>query len=395
MDQDGACGRRGAARVGLCAGVPARPGRAAANLLPQINCARQLGTTSSGKSCSINDLLIKVANRGEGGAVAGVDQAIANELVITVYLDTNALLDLLATVEDGFTLVERVTSGETAGGTSERSAEASFGAPGVFNFFKLGLSGKLAKSTNDARNDTTESEITHTYGSLLHRLRRYLIEEGLITTVPSGSPGAVQVGKFIEFTGVVRPNPFTASFRQLQRMLNYVSVAAAFEGKSSPSQRPGGRPQNRSGGGGSGGQSRPTASGPTGVQIKAMGDFFEQLTADVEREGTSTVLLQSETSNYQAIVTLYDDFLRDRSMAELLNREFRVLGKVARHLPEGSSEKVDLLASSGIAGFSPELLGSLSQGVDEMSRSGGASLATPSTVIEPPVVEIVPIAIYL
>ena len=81
--------------------------------------------------------------------MASEDQAIANELVVTVYLDTNALLDLLATVEDGFTLVERVTSGQTAGSTSERSGEASFGAPGVFNFFKLGLSGKLARVNNN------------------------------------------------------------------------------------------------------------------------------------------------------------------------------------------------------------------------------------------------------
>jgi hypothetical protein len=72
------------------------------------------------------------------------DGGAANELVITVYLDTNALLDLLATVEDGFTLVERVTSGQATGSTLERSGEIGFGTPGVFNFFKLGLSGKLA-----------------------------------------------------------------------------------------------------------------------------------------------------------------------------------------------------------------------------------------------------------
>jgi hypothetical protein len=126
-----------------------------------------------------------------------------------------------------------------------------------------------------------------------------------------------------------------------------------------------------------------------------MGDFIEQLTADVEREGTSTILLESETSTYRAVITIYDDFLRDRSMAELLNREFRVLGKIARHLPEDSAEKVDLLASSGIAGFPPETLGELSKAVTEMSRSGAAKLATPATVIEPPVIEILPIAIYL
>jgi len=82
-------------------------------------------------------------------------------------------------------------------------------------------------------------------------------------------------------------------------------------------------------------------------------------------------------------------------MSELLNREFRVLGKVARHLPAGSDERVDLLASSGIAGFPPDLLGGLTDAVRGMSGSGGARVAVPRSAIEPPVIEIVPIAIYL
>lgn len=322
--------------------------------------------------------------------MADKERSEADELVIAVYLDTNALLDLLATVEDGFTLVERVTAGQATGSTSERSGEASFGAPGVFNFFKLGLSGKLAKSSNDTRNETTESDVTHTYGSLLHRLRRYLIEEGLVTTIKSDASVSAPVGKFIEFTGVVRPNPFTSAFRQLQRMLSYVSVVLALEDKPAQQRQAAGKP-NR--GGGQSPKQEPARL--QNVQLKAMSDFFQQLTDDVEREGTSTILLEDEVSKYRAIITLYDDFLRDRSMAELLNREFRVLGKIARHLPAGSSEKVDLLASSGIAGFSPEILGELANGVTEMSRSGASQVAAPSTVIEPPVIEIVPIAIYL
>jgi hypothetical protein len=35
------------------------------------------------------------------------------ELVIPVYIDTNALLDLIASIEDGFSLVEKVTSRNT------------------------------------------------------------------------------------------------------------------------------------------------------------------------------------------------------------------------------------------------------------------------------------------
>ncbi|MGA7362191.1 MAG: hypothetical protein WBZ07_04460 [Candidatus Dormiibacterota bacterium] len=291
-------------------------------------------------------------------------------------------------MEGGFRLVERVTTGQTSSRTAERSAEAEVATPGLLNFFKLGLSGKLGKSTSEGASETTEADRTHTYGSLLHRLRQYLIEESLVTTVASGGDVPVKVGSFIEFTGVVRPNPFTDSFRKLQRMMRFGEIALSVQPKPTPTvtANKGNRGQS---------QARREPPNQQGAQLKAMNAFFEQLTGDVEREGTSTVLFEDQASKYRAVVTIFDEFLRDRSMAEILNREFRVLGKVARHLPAGSTESVDLLASSGVAGFPPEMLGQLSGMIDQMSTAGQAQLESPSTTIEPPVIEIVPIAIYL
>jgi hypothetical protein len=316
-----------------------------------------------------------------------VTESDSSELVVAVYLDTNVLLDLLATVEDGFALVERVTSGQTSASAAERSGGAEFGAPGMFNFFKF--SGKLGRSSNKGTSETTEVERTHTYGSMLHRLRRYLVEEGLVTTFPVTETADVDTGSFVEFTGVVRPNPFTASFHRLRRMLSFVDVALAMDTTIQPAPAAGGKGR---------GQNQPARRAPANpqlAQLQAMKDFLDQLTLDVEREGTSTVVFESQLSGYNAVVTMFSEFLRDRSMAELLNREFRLLGKVARHLPAGSAEGVDLLASSGIAGFPPQILSQLSGAIDQMSGAGGAQVATPSTVIEPPVIEIVPIAIYL
>ena len=312
----------------------------------------------------------------------------ADELVIPVYLDTNVLLDLLATVEDGFSLVERVSSGQSSGRTSERSGEAEFGTPSLFHFFKLGLSGKLGRSTAEGASETTDAEKTHTYGSLLHRLRRYLVEEGLVTSSFDG--GSHEVGSFVEFSGIIRPNPFTDSFLRLQRMLGFVDVVMGFEDRSTPAAA-------RTGGKGSRGQGqqRRQPQNPQAAQLKAIGEFIHRLTSDVEREGTSTVLVEGQTSDYRAVVTLFDDYLRDRSMAEILNREFPVFGKAACHLPPGSSELVDLLASSGVAGFPPELLGQLTSSIDEMANTSGMQIARPAMTVDPPVIEIVPIAIYL
>lgn len=310
-----------------------------------------------------------------------------NELVIPVYLDTNVLLDLLATVEDGFSLVERVSSGQSSARSFERSGEAEFGTPSLFHFFKLGLSGKLAGTTTKGASGTTEAEKTHTYGSLLHRLRRYLVEQGFVTSSFDG--GLHEVGRFVEFSGIIRPNPFTDSFLRLQRMLGFVEVALALEDGSSPASPP------VKGNRGQGQQPRRQPQNPLVAQMKAMGDFIHRLTEDVEREGTSSVLVDDQASGYKAVVTLFDDYLRDRSMAEILNREFRVLGKTARHLPIGSSESVDLLASSGVAGFPPELLGQLTSSIEQMANTSGMQISRPTMTVDPPVIEIVPIAMYL
>ncbi len=82
-------------------------------------------------------------------------------------------------------------------------------------------------------------------------------------------------------------------------------------------------------------------------------------------------------------------------MSELLNREFKILGKVARNLPAGSTESVDLLSTSGIGGFGAGLMTQLMSVFGEMSGSAGLDLEAPTSTVEPPVVEVVPLAIYL
>ena len=312
----------------------------------------------------------------------------AEDLLIAVYLDTSALLDLLATVEDGFTLVERVTTGQTSGSSSERSASGEVSSPGILNFFKVGLSGKLGRTKSEGTNDSSEAELTHTYGSLLNRLRRYLVAEQLVEPGGASQPQEFRVGDFVEFSGVVRPNPFTASFQRLQRMLGFAEIAFALDGQSQQPAGPGGGGKGRN-------RQRNPAQNPQQRELKAMADFFERITTDVEREGTNTLVIEQSNGAYSAVVTIFEAYLRDRSMSELLNREFRVLGKVARHLPEGSSEEVDLLASSGIAGFPSEVMEGLTEAISAMSGSGSAQVDVPATTIRPPAIEIVPIAIYL
>lgn len=305
-------------------------------------------------------------------------------LVVPVYLDTNALLDLLAAIEGGFSLVERLTTTEAAGVSRERVGDAEFGVPRVLNLFKINMSTRLAKGIKEDSTTARESQLTHTYGSLLHRLRDFLIHDGFLKTpLDQDQLAGLQVGDFVEVSGVVRPNPFTSSFRRLERMLSFMEIALAMTPTARPVQ----------------GQSQAKGNKPPrstdAKQMKAFGEFISKLTSDVEREGTHTVLAEAPALGMTVVLTLFADYLRDRSMSELLNREFKILGKVARYLPLGSTESVDLLSTSGVGGFGSGLMTQLMSLFGEMSGSAGLDLETPISTVEPPVMEVVPIAIYL
>lgn len=73
------------------------------------------------------------------------------DLVIPIYLDVQALLDLLASIEDGFRMVETQTTRVTNSKTSGVSGEAGFGINNILSIFKMDLkaSGKIDKGKED------------------------------------------------------------------------------------------------------------------------------------------------------------------------------------------------------------------------------------------------------
>ena len=64
-------------------------------------------------------------------------------LIVPVYIDTNALLDVLASIEGGFSFVEKVTSHTSSSSEKDKSASAEtgteFGIPNVLSPLKIKL----------------------------------------------------------------------------------------------------------------------------------------------------------------------------------------------------------------------------------------------------------------
>lgn len=302
-------------------------------------------------------------------------------LMIPVYVDTSALLDLLASIEGGFSLVEKVTSrtATTAGSDKSLAAEVGteFGVPNVLSLLRIRLGGSLRSAKQRESAELTETDRYHTYGSLLHRLRGYLEQHMLIRRPGADDTGLASVGPsdFVEVRGLFRPNPLVDSLERIDRLISLMELMSGFE------TRQPGKP--------SGGQKAPQDEKK---HMRQMRQFMQGVLTDIEKKNTRFFVLDSGGQDpLSAVVLLFIDYLRDQTMAEVAHREYRLLGKVVRKV-EDQNGSIDLLRGTGLGGVGRELL---DQFLAAFNQAEGMNLPQVKTEILGPALEIVPIAIYV
>lgn len=301
----------------------------------------------------------------------------SHDLAIPIYLDTNTLLDLLASIEGGFSIVERITTRSADSKATELSGEAGFGIANVLNLFKIDLKGSAAKTVGKQTGEERQTERYHTYGSLLNRLRSNLVESRLVKEiVDENSWNDIAASDFVEARGKFIPNPLSASLQTMNRLLGMISLFGGLDftirGKS-PQQKREAQQQSR--------------------QFQDMRKFFEGVMKDLQHENIQTYVVELTTlPNYRIVISLFTEYLRDRSGTELPYGEFRVLGKVIINIKEG--ESVDLLRGSALSGLSEEILSPLLNGFREAGEKG-IKIPDLITKIEAPAIQVIPISVYV
>jgi hypothetical protein len=309
----------------------------------------------------------------------GPDAKRGLDLIIAIYLDTNALLDILGSIEDGFALVEKVTTQTSTSGTTERSVGTEFGIPNILNLLKISIGASRATKQADESAEVRHLERYHTYGTLLYKLRSNLAELGLLKAI-AGADRAwkeVRPSDFVELRGVFHPNPLVESLGTIDRLLG---MALLF---SETQMQTAGQPK----------RDRHKIRDEI-RQSEQLRKLLTSIRSDVEREDVRTFVVElTDSSGYRAVVPLFIEYLRDRSMTELSHKEFRLLGKVVRNLSE-EDEVIDLLRGTGLGGVSDEVLQELLAAFKEMEVQG-FRLPRVETKIMAPALEVVPIAIYV
>lgn len=304
-----------------------------------------------------------------------------SNLIVPIYIDTNALLDLLASIEGGFSIVEKVTSRRVASTDSEKSAlgesGTEFGVLNVLNLLKVKFSGSLSSRKQQETGEEKEAERYHTYGSLLFRLCAFLDDKGLIKR-PYENPevwDSIIPSDFVEIHGLFQPNPIVDSLQRIDRLLELFEVLQGFIPQV-VSQSPGKKNLQ-----------------DEKKQMKVFRQFLQSILKDIEAKNTRSFVIDATKPNrFQVVVLLFEDYLRDRTLAEIAHKEYRLLGKVVRKIEQGSDKTIDLLRGTALGGIGKESLEQLWNALNQINQ---IDLPQVKSEIDGPSLEVVPIAVYV
>lgn len=292
------------------------------------------------------------------------------DLFIPIYLDTNTLLDILASIEGGFSVAEKITSSSADSKSSQQSAGGEFGVAAVLSIFKVNLKGEANRAREQKTEEGRSTERFHTYGSLLNKLRSILEDEGLLKEVTSiESWQSAQPSDFVEIHGKFVPHPLRKSMQTLVEIIDFLLL---LEGV------PGVKPFNNS---------------SQSEMFKKMRKLIEGLAKDFEPESIQTYIVELlGLPENKVVVKLFSEYIRDRSGRELPYGEFTMLGKVIRKINKGDA--INLIQGSVFSSLSDEFTSKFLEAFKGL-ESSGIKIPQMTTSINGPAIQIIPIAIYV
>ena len=125
----------------------------------------------------------------------------ADQLVVPVYINEKIVLDMLAIIEDGFSMVSQVNYTEHKENSNMQRLEAGAATSATIlsKLLKIDLKGELSHSGNSGENECVAKEKVHTNVSLLSKFRTFLVDGKMLKTGLDVSD--TRIGDFIEVEG--------------------------------------------------------------------------------------------------------------------------------------------------------------------------------------------------
>lgn len=308
---------------------------------------------------------------------SGITELKSADLCIPIYLNQRIVFDILAIIEDGFSQLSDIKTSTSEAESQKYGTGASIGVSNVFAL--LGVSFKREKGAEKGAEAQTEilQEKVHTPTSLFSKLRSQLKQQQLLMEIPAGegSIGDIKSGQFIEFQAVLRKNPLVDTIEGFRQLMNIATLFIGDQNNPTKSkQMKGGRHQD-----------------PNQLIMQQIDGMLNALTESNTMEIIAEIL---GTSTIKVVLSTELDYFSDRSVSEIIDGEFRVLGKVVRVITQNSGERINLLRKTSFGRFQRKIFDDLANafvGAEEV----GIEFPKLITEIEGPALQVIPIAIFV
>jgi hypothetical protein len=309
----------------------------------------------------------------------------ATDLCVPIYLDQQMVFDLLAVLEDGFYHLSSIRTAGTESENQKAGLGASVGVKNVFALLGVAFKGDLSRDKGSQEQTEVARERVHTPTSLFSKLRLTLADKSLLTMIQAPEDvDTVSSGHFVEFRAVLRKNPLVETIEGFQKLVEWSSMFA--EESEQPSHSNGGRGKKAPKGGRKGGQAR-----NENEQIaQQMGVMLSALTQTGSLEIVGEMLDVPPTT---AVLSTRQEYFSDENASEIVDGEFRVLGKVVRVVRGDSEDSINLLRKTSFGHLDNRLfdqLGDAFVGQEEV----GLRFPEIVTEVEGPALQVIPIAIF-
>ncbi len=294
----------------------------------------------------------------------------SDQLIIPVYLNEKTVLDMLAIIEDGFSMVSEVTSSNQDASSSTGKLSGGISTKAILDkLLKIQLEGSFQKDKSTTSEVDTKLEKVHTNVSLLSKFRSELIDGNLLTCKAGDNLDIsnIKAGDFIEIEGELQKNPMIdimEKFIDVFRMADIFTDKPQLGSKKVSSEK----------------------KNTDNITVRQMQSFLNEL----KHTGTVDFILESSAGT--AVLAAQEQYLANDNISELIGGTFKVLGKIIRVCKE-DEDGINLLRKTTLNildNTTREQFLSMFK-AEELAKF---NLPDVRFMITPPAVIIIPVAIY-
>lgn len=281
-----------------------------------------------------------------------------NKLTIPIYLNTKVVIDMLATIEDGFSEVKNIQTSKSK--NKEEEVSADIGASNLFALLSIAIKGN--RKTENNNEQTTSEERTHTTVSLFQKLKGTLEEEKLINRDIEN----LSVGDFVEIEGTLKTNPLIDMLSGLKELM---ALANLFSDK----------PQNAKSK-----KEKLLSDNKFNAQINGL---IDGLQADGKKD------IICEANKLKAVLPTDENYFLNGNMSEVTDGNYKILGKVVKICKD--EEEISLLRNTVFSRLQIDKMKEFQELFNDPSLKSFVKADEIETSIKSPAIMIIPIAIYI